>query len=89
VTEPICLAGVNGASLEIAGMGNPDETIREALKKARAVLAKYIEPDGLNDHQTVKQLFGILNDPAVIQALKQAEQPVRNRKRRQQVGDAT
>jgi hypothetical protein len=69
-------------------MGNPDETIREALKKARAVLAQYIEPDGPNDHQTVKQLFGILNDPAVIQALQQAEQPARNRKGRQPLGDA-
>ena len=69
-------------------MGNPDETIREALKKARALLAQYIEPDGPNEHQTVKQLFGILNDPAVSQALQQAEQPVRNRKRRQQLGDA-
>jgi hypothetical protein len=76
VTEPICFVGVNGASLEIAGMGNPDETIREALKMARAVLAKYIEPDGPNDHQTVKQLFGILNDPAVIQALKRLSSPL-------------
>ena len=79
---------VNGASLEVASMGDPDETIREALKKARALLAQYIEPDGPNEHQTVKQLFGILNDPAVSQALQQAEQPVRNRKRRQQLGDA-
>ena len=77
LTEPICLAGVNDASHEIASMGDPDETIREALKKARAVLVQYIEPDGPNDHQTVKQLFGILNDLVVSQAFQQAEQPVR------------
>jgi hypothetical protein len=84
LTEPICLAGVNDASHEIASMGDPDETIREALK-APAVLVQYIEPDGPNDHQTVKQLFGILNDLVVSQAFQQAEQPVRNRKRRQQL----
>ena len=50
-------------------MRNGDQTIRDALKKAQAVLCQYLEPNGPNENQTVKQLFGILNDPEVIRAL--------------------
>ena len=56
-------------------MANPDQTIRDALRKAQAILAEYLEPGGPNDKQIVKQLFGILNSPAVIAALLEAEQP--------------
>jgi hypothetical protein len=55
-------------------MGNPDQTIRDALRTAQAILAEYLAPGGPNDHQTIKQLFGALNDAAVIEALRQAEQ---------------
>jgi hypothetical protein len=55
-------------------MGNPDQTIRGALRKAQAVLSHYLAPGGPNDHQTIKQLFGILNDPAVIEAVEEAEE---------------
>jgi hypothetical protein len=57
----------------MASMANPDQIIRDALRRAQALLAEYLAPGGPNDHQTVKQLFGILNDPAVIQALQRAE----------------
>ena len=56
-------------------MANPDQTIRDALRKTHAILAEYLEPGGPNDKQIVKQLFGILNSPAVIAALLEAEQP--------------
>ena len=51
-------------------MRNGDQTIRDALKKPQAVLCQYLEPDGPNENQTVKQLFGILNDQEVIRALE-------------------
>ena len=51
-------------------MRNGDQTIRDALKKAQAVLGRYLEPDGPNENQTVKQLFGILNDREVIRPLE-------------------
>jgi hypothetical protein len=61
-------------------MRNGDQTIRDALKKARAVLCQYLEPNGPNENQTVKQLFGILNDPEVIRALEEdSERPRRRR----------
>ena len=60
-------------------MRNGDQTIRDALKKAQAVLCQYLEPDGPNENQTVKQLFGILNDREVIRALEDSKRP---RKRR-------
>ncbi len=63
-------------------MRNADETIRDALRKAQAALAHYLEPGGPNEQQAVKHLFGILNDPAVIQTLQQTEQPVQKPKRR-------
>jgi hypothetical protein len=44
-------------------MRNGDQTIRDALKKAQAVLCQYLEPDGPNENQTVKRLFGILSLP--------------------------
>jgi hypothetical protein len=56
-------------------MRNGDQTIRDALKKAQAVLCRYLEPDGPNENQTVKQLFGILNDQEVIRALEDSERP--------------
>jgi hypothetical protein len=52
-----------------------DQTIRDALKKAQAVLCQYLEPDGPNEYQTVKRLFGILNDPDVTRALEDSERP--------------
>ena len=61
-------------------MRNGDQTIRDALKKAQAVLCQYLEPNGPNENQTVKQLFGILNDPEVIRALEEdSERPRRRR----------
>ena len=33
-------------------MRNGDQTIRDALKKAQAVLCQYLEPDGPNENQT-------------------------------------
>jgi hypothetical protein len=61
-------------------MRNGDQTIRDAVKKAQAVLCQYLEPNGPNENQTVKQLFGILNDPEVIRALKEdSERPRRRR----------
>jgi hypothetical protein len=60
-------------------MRNGYQTIRDALRKAQAVLCQYLDPDGPNENQTVKQLFGILNDPDVIRALEDSERP---RKRR-------
>jgi hypothetical protein len=57
------------------GMRKSDQTIRDALKKAQAVLCQYLEPNGPNENQTVKQLFGILNDPEVIRALEGSERP--------------
>jgi len=56
-------------------MRKSDQTIRDALKKAQAVLCQYLEPNGPNENQTVKQLFGILNDPEVIRALEGSERP--------------
>jgi hypothetical protein len=56
-------------------MRDADQTIRDALKKAQAVLCGYLEPDGPNENQTVKRLFGILNDPEVIRALEDSERP--------------
>ena len=56
-------------------MRTADQTIRDALKKAQAVLCQYLEPDGPNENQTVKRLFGILNDPEVIRALEDPERP--------------
>ena len=41
----------------------------------QAVLCRYLEPDGPNENQTVKQLFGILNDQEVIRALEDSERP--------------
>jgi hypothetical protein len=62
-------------------MDSADHIIRDALKKAQAILAQYLQPDGPNEKQTVKQLFGILDDPAVVQALQQAkQQPAKNPK---------
>jgi hypothetical protein len=59
-------------------MRNGDQTIRDALKKAQAVLCQYLEPNGPNENQTVKQLFGILNDPEVVRALEEdSERPRR------------
>jgi len=51
-------------------MRNGEQTIRDALKKTQAVLCQYLEPDGANENQTVKQLFGILNDREVIRPLE-------------------
>jgi hypothetical protein len=55
-------------------MRKSDQTIRDALKKAQAVLCQYLEPNGPNENQTVKQLFGILNDPEVIRALEEGSE---------------
>jgi hypothetical protein len=63
-------------------MGIPDETIRDAVRKAQTILAQDVEPDGPNDSQTIKQLFRILNDPAVIAALQEAEQAAQKPQRR-------
>jgi hypothetical protein len=67
--EPISLARVEGLRRHWA-MRNGEQTIRDALKKPQAVLCQYLEPDGPNENQTVKQLFGILNDREVIRALE-------------------
>ena len=56
-------------------MRNADQTIRDALKKAQAVLCQYLEPGGPNENQTIKQLFAVLNDPAVLRALQDSERP--------------
>jgi hypothetical protein len=58
-------------------MRNADQTIRDALKNAQAVLCQYLEPGGPNENQTVKQLFGILNDQEVIRALEDSKRPRR------------
>ena len=65
-------------------MRTADQTIRDALKKAQAVLSQYLEPDGPNENQTVKRLFGILNDPEVIRAPEDFERPRGRRTARRQ-----
>ena len=78
-TWPYC-----SETISLASVDDLQETLACALKKAQAVLCQYLEPDGPNENQTVKRLFGILNDPEVIRALEDSERPRGRRTARRQ-----
>ncbi len=65
-------------------MATSDQTIRDALLRAQTILAQYAEPGGPNEKQIVKQLFGILNSPAVIAAVLETEGAPQKLDRRRQ-----
>ena len=49
---------------------NPEQRVARALEDAQGILARHVEPGPRNCEQTINQLLDVLDDEAVVQALK-------------------
>ncbi|OMI06324.1 hypothetical protein BSN85_22925 [Bradyrhizobium brasilense] len=49
---------------------DPEQRVAKALEDAQGILGRYVEPGPRDCEQTVNQLLDVLDDEAVVQALK-------------------
>ncbi|MGY0572471.1 hypothetical protein ACTGJ9_016505 [Bradyrhizobium sp. RDM12] len=49
---------------------DPERRVAKALEDAQGILAQYVEPGPRDCEQTINQLLDVLDDEAVVQALK-------------------
>lgn len=52
---------------------DPEQRVAKALEDAQGVLARYVEPGPRDCEQTINQLLDVLDDEAVVQALKDSK----------------
>ncbi|MBB4429890.1 hypothetical protein GGD66_008495 [Bradyrhizobium sp. CIR48] len=52
---------------------DPEKRIAKALENAQGILARYVEPGPRDCEQTINQLLDVLDDEAVVQALKDSK----------------
>ncbi len=51
----------------------PEDRIARAIRDAQIVLAAYLQPGPQNPEQTINELFNVLDDYPLIEALKEIE----------------
>lgn len=49
---------------------DPEQRVAKALEEAQGTLGRYVEPGPRDCEQTINQLLDVLDDAAVVQALK-------------------
>ncbi len=52
---------------------DPEQRVAKALEDAQGILARYVEPGPRDCEQTINQLLDVLDDEAVVQALKDSK----------------
>lgn len=52
---------------------NPERRVAKALEDAQGILARHVEPGPRNCEQTINKLLDVLDDGAVVQALKDSK----------------
>ncbi|WP_036016896.1 hypothetical protein [Bradyrhizobium sp. WSM1743] len=52
---------------------DPEQRVAKALQEAQGILARYVEPGPRDCEQTISQLLDVLDDDAVVQALKDSK----------------
>jgi hypothetical protein len=52
---------------------DPEQRVAKALEEAQGILARYVEPGPRDCEQTIDQLLDVLDDEAVVQALKDSK----------------
>lgn len=52
---------------------DPERRVAKALEDAQGILAQYVEPGPRDCEQTINQLLDVLDDEAVVQALKDSK----------------
>ena len=52
---------------------DPEQRVAKALEDAQGILAQYVEPGPRDCEQTINQLLDVLDDEAVVQALKDSK----------------
>lgn len=52
---------------------DPERRVARALEDAQGILARHVEPGPRNCEQTINRLLDVLDDEAVVQALKDSK----------------
>lgn len=52
---------------------DPEQRVAKALEDAQGILARHVEPGPRDCEQTINKLLGVLDDEAVVQALKDSK----------------
>lgn len=52
---------------------DPERRVVQALEDAQGILARHVEPGPRNCEQTINRLLDVLDDEAVVQALKDSK----------------
>lgn len=52
---------------------DPEQRVAKALEDAQSILARYVEPGPRDCEQTINRLLDVLDDGAVVQALKDSK----------------
>ncbi|MCK1298447.1 hypothetical protein IVB33_08380 [Bradyrhizobium sp. 24] len=52
---------------------NPEQRVAKALEDAQGILARHVEPGPRDCEQTINKLLDVLDDEAVVQALKDSK----------------
>jgi hypothetical protein len=51
----------------------PEKQVTDAVEKAQAVLAEYVEPGSRNCERTISRLMDVLDDSALIEAVDEVK----------------
>ena len=52
---------------------DPEKRVLQAVQEAQGILARHVEPGPRNCEQTINELLDVLDDEAVVQALKDSK----------------
>ena len=52
---------------------DPEQRVAKALEEAHGILARHVEPGPRDCEQTINKLLDVLDDEAVVQALKDSK----------------
>ncbi|WP_439405949.1 hypothetical protein ACNJX9_31805 [Bradyrhizobium sp. DASA03076] len=52
---------------------DPEQRVAKALEEAQGILARHVEPGPRDCKQTINKLLDVLDDEAVVQALKDSK----------------
>lgn len=52
---------------------DPEQRVAKALEEAQGILARHVEPGPRDCEQTINNLLDVLDDEAVVQALKDSK----------------
>ena len=52
---------------------DPEQRVAKALEEAQGILARHVEPGPRDCEQTINKLLDVLDDEAVVQALKDSK----------------